>query len=83
MKITQKERIIQYIREFGSITCWEAYSDLGITQFATRVKELKEQGYEFKTEWESKKNRYGEPVSFKRYYLVDIVSENMEHIPSI
>lgn len=83
MKMTQRERIIEYIREFGSITSWEAYSDLGITQFATRVKELKEQGYEFKTEWESKKNRYGEPVSFKRYYLVDIVSENMKHIPSI
>ena len=83
MKITQRERIIKYIREFGSISSWEAYSDLGITQFATRVSELKEQGYEFKTEWESKENRYGEPVTFKRYYLADMVSENMEHIPRL
>ncbi len=81
MKMTQRERILKYIREFGSITSWEAYEDLGITQFATRVKELKEQGYEFKTEWENKKNRYGESVMFKRYYLNDVVSENMEHIP--
>ena len=42
---------------------------------------LKKEGYEFKTEWESKKNRYGETINFKRYYLEDIVSENMEHIP--
>ena len=70
MKITQRERIVAYIREFGSITSKEAYNDLGITQLATRIKELKELGYDFKTEWEGSKNRYGEPVTFKRYYLV-------------
>ena len=32
MKISQKDRIINYIREFGSISSWEAYKDLGITQ---------------------------------------------------
>lgn len=81
--MTQRERIMEYMREFGSITSWEAYSDLGITQFATRVKKLKEQGYEFKMEWESRRNRYGELVSFKRYFLNDVVSENWEHIPRI
>lgn len=83
MKITQKERILQYIREFGSISSWEAYKDLGITQLATRISELKEQGFEFKTQWESSKNRYGDPVSFKRYFLEDMVSENINHIPHI
>ena len=83
MKITQRERIIEYIREFGSISSWEAYSDLGITQLGARIDQLKKEGYEFKTEWESKKNRYGESVTFKRYYLNDIVSENMEHISKL
>lgn len=83
MKINQRQRIINYIREFGSITSLEAYKDLGITQLATRIKELKELGYEFETKWESSKNRYGEKVDFKRYFLADIVSKNMEHIPSI
>ena len=83
MKTNQRQRIINYIREFGSITSKEAYNDLGITQLATRIKELKELGYEFRTEWESSKNRFKEPVSFKRYYLADVVSENMEHITQI
>ena len=39
MKITQRERIIKYIRDYGSITSFEAYKDLGITQLATRIKE--------------------------------------------
>lgn len=83
MKINQRQRIINYIRECGSITSLEAYKDLGITQLATRIKELKEQGYEFKTEWESSKNRFNEKVDYKRYYLADMVAQNMEHIPQI
>ena len=83
MKITQRERIINYIREFGSISSWEAYKDLGITQLATRIKELKEEGYEFKTKWESSINRFGEKTDYKRYYLKDMISENMQHIPRL
>lgn len=83
MKITQRDRVINYIREFGSISSWEAYKDLGITQLATRIKELKEQGYKFKTEWESSTNRFGEKTDYKRYYLADMISENMQHIPNI
>lgn len=80
MKISQKQRIINYIREFGSITSYEAYSDLGITQLGARIDQLKKEGYEFKTEWESNTNRYGERTDYKRYYLADMVAENMEHI---
>ena len=83
MKITQRERIIKYTRDYGSITSFEAYKDLGITQLATRIKELKEEGYKFRTEWKSDKNRYGEPISYKRYYLLDEVADNMQHIPQI
>lgn len=81
MKITQKDRILQYIRRFGSISSWEAYQELGITQLGARVDNLKKEGYQFRTEWESSTNRYGEKVDYKRYYLVDdTITENMEHI---
>ena len=69
MKVNQRQRIIDYINQFGSITSKDAYDDLGITQLATRIKELKEQGYRFETKWESSKNRYGGKVDFKRYFL--------------
>lgn len=83
MKIAQKDRIINYIREFGSISSWEAYADLGITQLGARIDQLKKEGYEFTTEWVHKKNRFGEDVSFKKYYLADMVAQNMNHIPQI
>lgn len=80
MRTTQKDRIINYIRQFGSISSWEAYSDLGITQLGARIDQLKKEGYEFKSEWVSNKNRFGEKTEYKRYYLADIIAENMEHI---
>lgn len=80
MRITQKDRIINYIRQFGSISSWEAYSDLGITQLGARIDQLKKEGYEFKSEWVSNTNRFGEKTEYKRYYLADIIAANMEHI---
>ena len=80
MKITQKDRILEYIRKFGSISSFEAYANLGITQLGARIDQLKKEGYEFKTEWESNTNRFGEKTEYKRYYLADIIADGMEHI---
>ena len=69
--MTQKELILKYINDFGSITSFQAYTDLGVTQLGTRIKELKDKGYTFKTEPQKTNNRYGKPVRFVRYYLID------------
>lgn len=67
--MTQKDRIIKYIQDFGKITSYEAYTDLGITQLGARIFELKQNGYNFITEQKKTKNRYGEPVTFKEYKM--------------
>lgn len=63
----QKERIIRYINDFGSITTKEAFIDLGVSRLSARIADLKDEGYEFTDEWESSKNRYGETVTYKRF----------------
>lgn len=65
--MTQKERIIKYIDDFGSITSFQAYSDLGITQLGARIFELKQLGYRFKTQDRRTKNKYGDNVHFVEY----------------
>lgn len=35
MKPSQKERVMKYIEDFGSISSFEAYKDLGITHLGT------------------------------------------------
>lgn len=65
--MTQREAILDYINEFGSITPMEAFSDLGITKLATRISEMRKDGMEFKIEMVETKNRYGKTVRFARY----------------
>lgn len=65
--MTQCERVMNYIREFGSITPLEAFRDLGITKLATRVSELKKEGFIFKQEYMKCKNRFGEDVHYMKY----------------
>ena len=65
--MTQREAIINYITEFGSITPLQAFADLGITKLATRISEMRKDGHKFKIETVKSKNRYGKTVCFARY----------------
>lgn len=44
MKTTQKQKIINYIREFGSITSYEAYIDLRSYTTSNKNKRAKRTG---------------------------------------
>ena len=65
--MTQREQILQYINDFGSITPMEAFSDLGITKLATRISEMRKDGMRFKIETVHGKNRYGKPTHYAKY----------------
>lgn len=39
--MTQRDQILEYINEFGSVTPIQAFADLGITKLATRISEMK------------------------------------------
>ena len=71
MKVTQCQRIIEYIRQFGSISTLEAFRDLGVARLASRIHDLKGQGYIFMTETKTTKNRFGENTSYKVYKLAE------------
>lgn len=66
---TQCSRILDYIERFGSITQYEALRDLGVMRLASRISELRKQGYNFTCDWVNVENRFGESCSVKRYSL--------------
>jgi hypothetical protein len=66
-KPTQAQRVIDYIREFGSITQLEALRDLGVMRLASRITELKQKGYAIESKPEAVHNRWGEKTNIKRY----------------
>lgn len=66
---TQCKRIVQYLNDFGSITQFEAFKDLGVMRLASRISELQKNGYEFEKERIKVHNRYGEITPIVRYRL--------------
>lgn len=76
-KTTQREKVLNYIRQFGFITSWQAYAELGVTQLASRVYELKEQGYMFKKTRVNTTNRLGEKTHYDEYRLVEDNNEEV------
>ena len=74
-RVTQKDRLLKCFQEFGYITSWQAYTELGIMQLATRIFELKKLGYMFKKERVKTLNRWGQEVSFDKYILIGNIYE--------
>lgn len=69
MKVTQCDRIVKYIKDFGSITTFEGFTELGIARLGARISELRKSGVKITDKIEHTKNRYGEPCHYKRYYI--------------
>ena len=65
----QKERTLEYIRRFGSISSMEAFRDLGNTRLSATIYSLRKDGYEILSIKEQSKNRFGEKTTYDRYYL--------------
>ena len=66
-KLTQCDRILRHLKDYGYITPMEAISDYGITRLGARIWDLKDRGYLIQTNMVSAKNRYGEPTHFAKY----------------
>ena len=68
-KPTQALKILEYMKKFGSITQYQALADLGCMRLASRISELRTDGYQITKQMIKVKNRYGESCSIARYSL--------------
>lgn len=65
--MTQGERILEYIDTKGSITPFEAFTELGITKLATRISELRRGGEKIEKRYVTGTNRFGEKIQYMEY----------------
>lgn len=70
-KATQAQRVLSYMQEFGSITQLDALRDLSVMRLASRISDLRREGYIITGKNEAVKNRYGETCYIKRYSVKD------------
>lgn len=64
---SQKEEVIYYLKKHGRITTMDAYI-LCIADLQGIIRDLRKEMV-IHDEWVYKKNIYGRPIRFKRYYI--------------
>jgi len=74
-KITQRDRVLQYMREHNGITAYEAVKEVGCLQLSARICELQKEGHMFSTELIKNVNRYGDPCHYYKYRYVGKIGE--------
>lgn len=63
-----KNRVLNYMLEFGSITQLEAYRDLGCSRLSEYIRQLRIE-MPIDDVWEFGQNRWGEKTNWKRYFI--------------
>ena len=71
MAITQCERILRHMKDYGSITSLEAVTEYGIMRLASRINDLRAEGIAIVSETKTGQNRYGETTHFAVYRLAE------------
>ena len=67
--MNQKQRVLEYMKDFGVVTPYHAFRDLGVTRLAAVIYRLKQDGHLIGQEWHEGKNRYNEKVHYMTYWL--------------
>lgn len=69
-KPTQRDEVLNYMRDFGSISTFDAYVELGVTQLGARIKELEQKGWLIGRHKKQRvSNRTGKVVRYVEYYI--------------
>lgn len=67
--MTQCDKILRHMMDYGSITSLEAMQEYGCMRLASRISDLKSRGIQIQRAMVSGKNRYGETTSYAKYSL--------------
>lgn len=68
-KLTQTERVLKYMKDFGGITPIDAMKDLGVMRLGARIYDLEKEGVRIIHETVEDVNRYGQRTHYCRYFL--------------
>ncbi len=67
--MSHKERTINYLKKHKGITSLDAFTELGNTRLSATIFELREEGWNIATTYETKENRFGDKTTYARYIL--------------
>lgn len=68
--MTKTQKVLNHLREKGSITSWEAIQLYGATRLSAIIFNLRKKGIEIKSEMTEFTDRYGDTFHFAKYVLI-------------
>ena len=69
-KLSKKEKILYHLKEGKSITPRQAFFDYSAMRLSAIIFDLKEDGYDIKSERETSRDKFGDKVSYAKYTLI-------------
>ena len=69
--MTQKEKVLDYLKRNGTITKYDGFNYLGITKVDTIISYLRRDGYKITGQTVRYKNKDGAPTHYTVYSLAD------------
>lgn len=69
--MNQREMILKWMTEYGSITPVDAMREFGCMRLASRISEIRKDGYDVRKVLEKNVNRFGDTVRYARYSFVE------------
>lgn len=69
MKTTQREKVLEHLEKYGSITSMEAIALYGATRLSDIIYRLRNNGYTIITENKTTVNRFGNVTNYAKYIL--------------
>lgn len=72
MKVSQCDKIVEYMKQYGSITQLEAYVEIGCVRLPSRIYDLKRKGYAINREIVRVKKRDGGFAPIAKYSLAEV-----------
>lgn len=67
--MTLKREVLRHLKEYGSITTFEAFTEYGATRLSAIIFDLRKK-HVIDDEWIERTNRFGDNVRFKKYLYV-------------
>ena len=65
---SQCERILKHLKR-KTLTRAQAMDELGIANVTARIAELRQDGHAIADKWKTARNRFGDAVKFKVYFI--------------
>tara|TARA_R110001599_G_scaffold32089_1_gene106030 strand:- start:107 stop:325 length:219 start_codon:yes stop_codon:yes gene_type:complete len=69
--MTQKEQILGHLKQYGSITSWDAIMEYGVTRLSHHIYCLRNEGYIIPDKRIQVNTRLGKTTSISKYTLRD------------